>query len=183
MERVQALSERIAQIAAYLGGALLFFAAGLIVFEVIARKYFHFSITGADELAGYAYALSMTWGFAYAFHKHAHIRVDVIYLRLPFKLRCFLDLVTLVAFTGLVALLAYHAFISLEYTIAIGARSDTPLATPLSVPQSLWFAGLLFFGLCLLIALVRALQALVRGDYRTIESITQTTHEGSSQAE
>ena len=165
MERLQTIAERISRAAALCGGVLLLIAVGLVVFEVIARKIFNFSMAGADELSGYAYALSMTWGFAYALHKRAHIRVDVVYARLPIVVRCVLDVVAFFAFTGLIGLLTYRGYFVLEQTVSLGGRADTPLAVPLVIPQVPWLLGLVFFTLCLVLLSLRSLKALVTRNY------------------
>lgn len=165
MERLQAIAEKISRAGARVGGALLLIAVGLVTFEVLARKIFNFSMAGADELAGYAYALSMTWGYAYALHRRAHIRVDVVYARLPLVVRCVLDVVAFVAFTGLFVLLTYRGYSVLEQTIDLGGRADTPLAVPLVYPQVPWLLGLVFFTLCLALLSLRSFKALVTRNY------------------
>ena len=165
MERLQTIAERISRSAAHVGGVLLFIAVGLVTFEVVARKVFNYSVAGADELSGYAFALSMTWGYAYALHRRAHIRVDVVYARFPLVVRCVLDVVAFVAFTGLFALLTYRGYSVLEQTIDLGGRADTPLAVPLVYPQVPWLLGLVFFTLCLALLSLRSFKALVTRDY------------------
>lgn len=165
MERLQAIVERISRFGAHVGGALLLMAVGLVAFEVIARKFFTYSLAGADELAGYAYALSMTWGFSYALHKRAHIRVDVVYARFPLPIRCVLDVVAFVAFTGLMGLLTLRGYSVLEQTISLDGRADTPLAVPLVYPQVPWLLGLAFFTFCLALLSLRSFKALVTRNY------------------
>src|SRR5262245_15894723 len=46
-------------------------------------------------------------------------------------------------------------------------RSNTPLRIPLAWAQLPWFCGFALFGLALLLAVLRTLLALVRGDYAT----------------
>lgn len=171
MERLQAIAERVSLIGAYFGGALLLAAVFLVTFDVIARKFFSYSIAGADELSGYAYAISMGWGFVYAFHRHAHIRVELVYLRLPDLGRAVLDIVALTAFAALMLALSERAFTLLMNSVSIGSRADTMLRTPLVVPQVLWFLGLAFFVLCLLLTLTRALRALAMGELRKVQEI------------
>ena len=171
MERLQSIVEHISRAGAHAGGVLLLMAVGLVTFEVIARKLFNFSMAGADELAGYAYALSMTWGFSYALHKRAHIRVDVVYARLPLRARCVLDVVSFLAFTGLFCLLTYRGYSVLEQTIDLGGRADTPLAVPLVYPQVPWLLGLVFFTFCLALLSLRSFKALVTKNYAMAEEI------------
>lgn len=171
MERLQAIAERISRFGAHVGGALLLIAAGLVTFEIIARKMFNYSLAGADELAGYAYALSMTWGFSYALHKRAHIRVDVVYARFPLPVRCVLDVVAFVAFTGLMGLLTLRGYSVLEQTVSLDGRADTPLGVRLVYPQVPWLLGLVFFTFCLALLSLRSFKALVTRNYALAEEI------------
>ena len=171
MERIQAVAESISRVAVYIGGALLLLAAIIVTFEVFARKFFNYSMAGADELTGYAFALSMAWGFAHAFFKRDHIRVDAVYARLPFTVRCYLDVIALIAFAGLLTLLSYRCITVLEETLALNAKANTPLSTPLWIPQTIWVAGILFFTLCLFIVLARSFLALVKGDLEQVREI------------
>ena len=177
MERLQSIAERISRVSVYAGGTLLLIAVGLVTFEVFARKLFNYSIAGADELSGYAYALSMTWGFAYALHRGAHIRVDVIYMRLPLAAQCVLDVVSLSAFSFLVVFLTYRGYFVLEQTISLGGRADTPMATPLVIPQVPWLLGLAFFSFCVVLLLLRSFRALVKGDLIGVQKIAKGTAE------
>ena len=177
MERLQSIAERIARVSVYAGGTLLLIAVGLVTFEVLARKMFNYSMAGADELSGYAYALSMTWGYAYALHRGAHIRVDVIYMRLPLPAQCVLDVVSLSAFAFLVVFLTYRGYFVLEQTISVGGRADTPLATPLVIPQVPWLLGMAFFSFCVVLLLVRSFRALVKRDLSSVQEIAKGTGE------
>jgi hypothetical protein len=46
-------------------------------------------------------------------------------------------------------------------------RSNTPLRTPLSLPQLPWLFGLTLFAVSIAVALARSLAALGRGDYHS----------------
>jgi hypothetical protein len=48
--------------------------------------------------------------------------------------------------------------------------ANTPLATPLWVPQALWVLGLAWFGIVLALMLVQASVALVTGDIQTLKA-------------
>ena len=87
LKTIQNSSEKFSRFAVYAGGVILVLAACLVVFEVIARKFFSFTITGVEELSGYAYAISMAWGFSFTLFQRGHIRVDVVYVLLPYRLR------------------------------------------------------------------------------------------------
>ncbi|MBI4183906.1 MAG: TRAP transporter small permease [Proteobacteria bacterium] len=171
MDRVHAIAERIANFGAYGGCMLLFVAAVVVSVEVVIRKLFGLSLGGADELGGYALGISMAWGYSFALFKKTHIRVDAIYLRFPLAVRSVLDVVSLASFTAMVAMLCYRAAFVISETIRLEARSSTPLATPLIVPQGLWMAGLVFFLFCLALFTVRTAQALWRRDLAAVQRL------------
>lgn len=171
MERIQSAAESISRLAAYMGGGLLLACAVLVTCEVVSRKVFNYSFAGADELSGYAYALSMAWGYSYALFRRAHIRVDAVYALLPFRVQCCLDVLALAVFAGLSSVLSYRAFTVLTETVSLDAKANTPLSTPLWIPQTIWVAGMGFFTACLFIVLARSFFALVRGDLEGVRDI------------
>lgn len=137
--------ERIARLATLVSGALLFATSGLIAVEVILRKAFTISLGGADELSGYAMAISCSWAFAYALYRKAHIRIDVVYSRLAARLRLALDILSLSLFALFMTVLSYFAGQVVLTSIARQSTANTSLQTPMWIPQSLWLIGLLFF--------------------------------------
>ncbi len=171
LEFLTRVLERLSRVGVYAGCGILVAAAVLVGFEVIARKLFAFSLTGADEIAGYAFAISITWGYSFALFQRAHIRVDALYVHLPARFQRILDIVALAGFAVVIGLLNYHALLTLLETLRMGARASTPLSTPLWIPQSLWLAGLTYFLLCILMLLVRALLALASGRHEVVKTI------------
>lgn len=166
--RIYNLIDRIACCIAYVGGAILLGIAGLVVFEVIARRAFAFTITGVDELSGFAYAISMAWGFSYALLQKSHIRVDFVYARLPDRVRAALDVVALLSMAGLMMFLSLRSCAMLRESISMSIVSSSPLQVPLWIPQLLWLSGIIFFVFCLWLLLCRSVYALfdVAGDPR-----------------
>lgn len=160
--------DRVSRVAIVAGGGLIFAAALLVSFDVIARKLVGTSLGGADELSGYALAISTTWGFAAVLLARGNVRVDALYQRLPARLRGILDLVGLTALALFAVPLARHGYAVLETSWELGALSNTPLKTPLWIPQSLWVAGLVLFSVVLVALLLRAATALVKGDDATV---------------
>ena len=163
--------ERVARVAAFIGGGFLISSALVVTFEVLARKLFVFSIAGADELSGYALAASMSWGYAYALFCRSHIRVDALYVLLPLRLACVLDVLALLSFAGVIGLANWHASIVLSESIRMDAVSATPLTTPMWIPQSVWLAGLIFFFCCILVVMMRSIVLLLAGDLASVRRI------------
>src|SRR3546814_911228 len=171
LRRTHDLMDRISRLAVYASGAMLLVVAGLVAFEVVARRTIGFTITGIDELSGYAYAISMAWGFAFTLFQRGHIRVDAVYVRLPARICRVLDVVALLSLAGLISYLSLRALFLVRQTISLAAVSSSPLQVPLWIPQALWLSGLAFFVLCLWFLFLRSFFALLRGDYETIERI------------
>lgn len=171
LEQLEALLMRLSRYAAYAGGAGLLIVAGLVVFEIFARRMLGFAITGVDEISGFAYAVAMAWGFAFTLFDRAHIRVDVVYVRLPRVVQRVLDVVAILGLLGLMAFLSLRALALLRKSVRLDAVSNSPLQVPMWIPQSLWFAGLAFFVLCLFVLALRATIALLRGRLDIVEAI------------
>jgi len=165
------LARRIARLGAWFGGLLIIASALLVGVEVVIRKAFGLTIGGADELSGFALAIATSWALAFALLERAHIRIDSLYVHLPARLAAALDLLGLALFTGFVALVAWYGLGVFETSYKLGARSLSPLGTPLVVPQLIWVAGLAMFLLIALALLARALAALLTGDLPTVRRL------------
>ena len=143
---------------------LIFVALSLLVaVETVMRKTFNVSLQGADELGGYALAVGATIAFSLALIGRSHIRVDVFHDRLPALLQTVLNRLSallLAAFAGLVAWLAWFV---IQDSAAYKSVSQTPWATPLVLPQSVWLAGLVVFALVATGYALRATWLLLRG--------------------
>jgi TRAP-type mannitol/chloroaromatic compound transport system permease small subunit len=154
-----------------IGGGCLLLAAILIAFEILARKFRLFPFNVGTELAAYALAVGASWSFAYALLHRAHVRIDVLYRLLPPWARAALDLLALMSLAALALVLAWHAWATLQTSISLGARENTPLATPLALPQGLWLAGLLWFAFVALQQTAVVILALLRGDLGTVTKV------------
>jgi TRAP-type mannitol/chloroaromatic compound transport system permease small subunit len=165
------LARRIARIGAWFGGALLIAAALLVGVEVVIRKAFSVSVGGADELAGYALAISTSWALAFALLERAHIRIDSLYVHLPVRLCALLDIAGLLLLTAFFALITWYGLGVFQTSWTLGARSLSPLGTPLVVPQLLWVLGLAMFLATAVLLLIRALVALIAGDLATVRRL------------
>lgn len=69
------------------------------------------------------------------------------------------------------AFLTYYASFVVDMSWAQNSAANTPLATPLWIPQGLWFLGLAWMCVVLGLMLVRASVALVTGDITTVKDL------------
>jgi TRAP-type C4-dicarboxylate transport system permease small subunit len=117
----------------------------LIVFDIVARSAFRFSLQGTDELGGYALALVGSLGLTYTLLKRGHPRIDVVLRLLPAPVRRTLHVVAYALLTMFAAFMLRHALNEFSETISYGTVTNTPLQTPLWVPQLGWIVGLVLF--------------------------------------
>jgi len=161
----------IAKASTWVGGFALLGCALLIGIDLILRKTLGISMGGADEIAGYVLAVTSAWAFPVTLLKRSHIRVDILYARLGLKPRVALDLFALACMAVLVSTLAFHAWNVLQDSIEYRSVSNTPLQVPQWIPQSIWFAGYLFFALTLLSLALVSLGHLLRGRWGAVSAL------------
>jgi len=152
-------------------GFILLFAVGLIGVEVVLRKAFSISIGGADELSSYALAICISWSLGYALIHKGHIRIDLLYSKLSDKLKSALDVLSLLSMLAFVAPLTYFAYEVFHVSFLRNSTANTPLQTPMWIPQGIWFSGFLAFLVTILIVLVSSLILIFKKDYQGARNI------------
>ncbi len=175
LESLNAIAERVSRAAVWAGGAMLLAAAALVSVDVIARKLLGVTFGGSDEISGYLFAVSTSWAFAFVLLHRANVRIDAVYLVLGRQIRAVLDLIALLVLGGFMGFFSWRAWIALETTISMGSRANTPLGTPLIIPQSLWVAGLVLFMLVWVVVLLRTVAALIAGDLAGVNKAAGVT--------
>ena len=167
-----AFAQRLTRFGLWFGGALILAAAVLIGVDVTLRKFFNASIGGADELAGYALALGTAWSLGAALLDRAHIHS--LYVLLPRWLRLSLDFAGLALFIAFFGLIAWHGWSVVQQSWMSGSRSQSALATPTVIPQSLWLLGLALFFVVGLALLAHAAILIARGNASAAEHAIST---------
>jgi TRAP-type C4-dicarboxylate transport system permease small subunit len=167
----------IARVAIWIGGAMLFVAAGIVTAEVLLRKGLGaifgtgFTFSGSDEISAYLFAVGTSWAMAHALITRGHVRIDALYGGFSPKVRAYCDV-----FALLVLGVFLFALLERSWDVAITSwseniRTNTPLRIPLAWAQIPWFGGLALFGVVLVLAVLRSLLAIARGDYATVAAI------------
>jgi len=171
---------RIEALLANLFGAIFLVLALVVTVETLARKIFNFSLQGADELGGYALAIGSTLAFGLALAGRNHIRVDVFHERFPRRVKAALNWASVMLLAATAVLFAAVSVRVLEESYAYRSTAQTPWATPLIVPQSLWYAGLAIFMLIALGFAARATWLLLA---RRIDELNDEFHPHSVKEE
>ncbi|MDQ2149046.1 TRAP transporter small permease [Alcaligenaceae bacterium C4P045] len=171
LARLLRLAESLSRGAVWVGGGLTIASVLLISFDVLARKFFGFNTGGADELSSYAFAISTSWALAFATLQRANVRVDVIYQYFPVRISALLDWIALVTLGVFMVFLTFYAYEAALTSLQQKAAANTPLATPLWIPQGLWVLGLAWMCIVVALMLLRASAALVTGDIQLVKDI------------
>lgn len=147
----------------------------LIAVEVVLRKLFSISIGGSDELSSYVLAIGCSWAFGFALMEKAHIRIDILYSRLSERFRIFLDLFSLIVFMCYALPLIYFSGLVFQTSLLKNSTANTPLQTPLWIPQGIWLLGLVVFLMTMVVLLIASVDRLVRGDLKGALAISGPT--------
>ena len=171
LDPILGVTRRVCQVSVWIGGLGLIGASILIGVEVLIRKFFALSIGGADEIGGYVLSMSAAWAFGFALLQRGHVRIDSIYVTFHPRVRAFLDLLGVALFMYFFGLILYYAYDVLADSIRVGTVSWTKLQTPLVIPQSVWFAGLLVTVFVALLLFLRSLIHFATGDLAAMQPL------------
>ncbi len=163
--------DAVARWLASITGAAVVVLAVLICIDIGGRSLLHHSLQGTDELGGYVLAFIGSLGLAYTLLRKNHPRIDIGLRFLPRWLHAPLHILAHAALCGMGAFMAWHAWGELSQTIRFGAVTNTPLQTPLWVPQGLWVFGTGFFALTAFICTLHGLILLFKRDPETVTSL------------
>jgi TRAP-type C4-dicarboxylate transport system permease small subunit len=174
------MKDRIETLLATVFGGIFLGLAVVVAVETISRKLFNVSLQGADELGGYALAVGSTIAFSLALMGRNHIRVDVFHEKFPRGLQAALNWLSIVALAVFGAFIAWIAFKVISDTLQYGSTAQTPWATPLIWPQSVWYAGLVTFAL---VAFGYAVRATLLLCTNRIDTLNHDFHPKSAKEE
>lgn len=177
MDKIWNAVAAIARVALWLGGIMLFAAAGIVTAEVLLRKGLGalagtgYTFSGSDEISAYLFAVGTSWSLAHVLVTRGHVRIDALYGGFTPKLRAYCDVFALLVLGLFLFVLLERAWDIAFTSWSENIRSNTPLRIPLAWAQMPWFAGLALFGLVLVLAVLRSLGAIARGDYAAVTAI------------
>lgn len=150
------MKQGLERLLANLFGLIFLGLSVLVAVETLVRKLFNVSIQGSAELGGYALAVGAAVGFSLAVASRSHIRVDVFHERFPPAMQAFMNWVSALLTAALALFLVGVCYRVVVKTVEYGSTAQTPWATPLVYPQSVWYLALVVFGVYALVYAVRA---------------------------
>ncbi len=169
--RIAAGIARINRGIAIVAGVALLATVALILVEIVMRQTSYGSIGGSDEISGYVMAGVATWGFAYALTERAHVRIDILQARLPLAGKGLFDLIALASLCGIALVVSFYSWSVLAKTLARDSHANTPLATPLWIPQSIWFGGWVWLAIVSAVLLACILILTARREWDSVRAI------------
>jgi len=161
----------LSRLAARVIGFALLAVVIFIGVEILLRKLAGHSLSGVHEYSGYVLAVLSAWGISHTLLERAHIRIDVVHGRLPPLSQHALNIVSLLALNLVAWMIALNAYPVLAKSLANGSTANTPLATPLWIPQLLWAAGYCWFAFTTSVMGLRVLVALFQRDTATLDAL------------
>lgn len=161
-ERIIRLIHGLAKAMALFAGAAVLVLSLLIAFDIVSRDLFRYSLQGTDELGGYALALIGSLGLSYTLLQRGHPRIDIALRHFPAAIRRLLHILAYAALAAFAVFAALHAYEEFAQTVAFGSITNTPLQTPLWVPQLFWVGGTVAFAVTTLALTCHALVLLLQ---------------------
>jgi TRAP-type C4-dicarboxylate transport system permease small subunit len=156
IESIHRKLEHTSRIAAAIGGYGIMAISFMITIDVFLRKFAGMTLGGASEIAGMVFAVATAISYPFVLFDRANIRIDVVYARVPMKIRAFLDMVTLVAMLYFGYRLTESTFQLLMKSWNGGSKSVGVINIPLWIPQSVWVAGFALFTVTTVILMIFA---------------------------
>jgi TRAP-type C4-dicarboxylate transport system permease small subunit len=90
---------------------------------------------------------------------------------MPKPFRHTLDIFAHVLLGGYLVMLSYFAFIVVKTSVVKHSAANTPLATPLWIPQSIWLAGLIWFAFSIAVLIFGTLYFRSKGLEREADQL------------
>ncbi len=172
MKPVYDMSARLSRWLAWVAGATILFGCAVpVAIDVAARALLGRTLVESFEISGYALALCIGLGMGYTVTTKANIRVDILTAQLPRGVRLPFDLAASVALAVTALAFAWYTFDVLQESWRLDARSISKLQTPLLLPQSIWWAGFVWFATVAVLTPFYAIMRLIAGDTDTAEAL------------
>ena len=154
--------ERVATGLSLVAGLAVVGLSVLIGFDMVARRLLGFSLQGSDEIGGYTLALVGSLGLSYTLLQRGHPRIDILLRCVPVAARAALHGIAYLCLSGFAVFMVVHAYRELGLSLRFQAVANTPLQTPLWIPQSLWVLGIGFFALTAIVCAAHSILTLCR---------------------
>lgn len=156
---------RFSRLSAMAFGTMMLLLSALLAAETIMRKLFSVSLGGVDELSGYAIAIGAPLAFTVSLVEQSHIRINLLYMNMQPRLQAVLNLIAALLLAALAVFLLVFTFRTVGETRLYRSIAQTPWATPLIWPQTIWLIAMSIFATASVLMAAKALWFLVTGNW------------------
>ena len=177
MLRAIGLLRRINRYVALTCGVVLLFTAAFVLSEISLRGLSLPNLGGADEISGYIMAGVTAWGLSVALTERAHIRIEMAVSKLRPIWRDVIDVADLSTFA---AISTVYGWTVLSKSIHSASRANTPLETPLWIPQVIWWSGWIWFSITSCLVAVIAVGLFVARRSEELRNLAGTEEEAET---
>lgn len=157
------LIETLSSVSGWWSGIGVYAMTAMIFVDVFLRYVFARPLLFADEMSVYFMVYVAFIGAALTMKMGRHIRVDILYLHLPRKVRLWLDAVTSVLGTLVTFIMTWHCAKWVIYTYRTNFISPSILETPMWIPMMVVPAGLFLWSMQYIAESVKAISLLRAG--------------------
>ena len=157
------------RILAMVFGVMMLALSATVAVETVIRKLFSISLGGVDELSGYAIAIGAPLAFAITLVEQSHIRINLLHMRMPLRARALLNAVAAIALAILAVYLMFFTVSTVQETRMFQSIAQTPWATPLIYPQTVWLVAMVLFAAPAVWLAVKAFLLLLRADWQRLD--------------
>lgn len=147
-------------------GIMMILLSLAITAETLLRKFFSYTLGGIDELGGYAIAIAAPLAFTVALVENSHIRINQVTSLMPRMAQAVLNALSAVSLALLAGYFFYFTVDTVLDTQAYQSIAQTPWATPLIYPQTVWLVAMATFPIAAIVFGIKALVMMARGDWR-----------------
>lgn len=133
------------RVVALAGGVVLLLTAAFVLLEITLRALHLPNLGGADEISGYVMAGVTAWGLSVALTERAHIRIEMAVSKLRDFWRDLIDVAALSTIAAIAVTVTIYGWKVIGRSLANSSRANTPLETPLWLPQTIWWSGWIWF--------------------------------------
>lgn len=156
MKIILTIADRASALGAAVASVLLVLMVAHTVLEILLRTV-GMSTHTLDELVGYELAAMIFLGLGQALRQGALIRVDILLSRLHGRVRRAVEALGALLSLLAVVFLCHYFYLAITRFLARGTLSNSLLAVPLWIPNTIIVVGLIIFGLQLVAYLLRIL--------------------------
>lgn len=134
--------EGLATLLAWAAMAAVFAIMALVVVDVTLRALFSSSLLFVDEVCGYLLVATAYFAYAEALKRDAHVRVDMLFMLLPDRVKARIDLAFAVASIAAVGTVGWASTVMVMRAYERNVLVPGVLLTPVWIPQLAVIVGL-----------------------------------------